>query len=568
MNPSQCLRHLYRSVPKLYNIPNDLLKSEALVLTPTHELLSKLGFVQHPKAGLVHWLPPGNAIRQKLERLIRQQMRETGAEEVTLSSISHSALWEQTGRWGGHELFKLKDSTGSHYCLVPTCEEEITHLVKQGLRSYKDLPVTYFQINTKFRDEKRPRSGLLRGREFVMKDAYSFDLTEEEALASYNTMIEAYVNIFKKLKVPFVKAEADSGDIGGSHSHEWHYVHASGEDTLFTCLECGNTLNMERTLSFPHEEQQHNDVRVRYFTTHDEKTLVCAYYPGTRELQPLFLSEEIPDIDLSGKLSEEEILALFRDEDTLINKKIVRIMDLRLNLRLNFPDFPINFINRSLITTLTDIPIVAAEEGELCHKCEEGSLTAKRAIEVGHTFYLGDKYSKALECQVEVPVDGVMKKQDVLMGCYGIGISRIIAAIAEINRDSQGLRWPAVISPWEITVINLREENSEALAKSLDGLDYRIDTRPKVGLGRKIKDSQMMGIPLVAVAGKKWPLIEIEERGNRVALEATRALYDEKTFEWDLVGDLVGDLNSGTTVKHIVDSRHVGAVARAILTDM
>lgn len=564
MIPSLCLRQLYKSVPRLYNIPNELLKAESLTLVPTHELVSKLGLVQYPKAGLVHWLPSGNAIRQKLEGLIRKEMNGTGAEEVSLSAISHSALWEQTGRWGGHELFKLKDSTGSHYCLVPTCEEEITHLVKQGLKSYKDLPVTYYQINTKFRDEKRPRSGLLRGREFVMKDAYSFDLTEKEALESYNKMIEAYASVFKKLRVPFVKAEADSGDIGGSLSHEWHYVHASGEDTLFTCLECGNVLNVERTLSYPHEEQQHDDVRVKYFTTDDEKTLVCAYYPGSRELQPLFLTEEIPDIDLSGRLSEEEVLALFKDEDTLINKKIVRIMDLRLNLRLNFPDFPINFINRSLITTLTDIPIVAAEEGELCHKCEEGSLTSKRAIEVGHTFYLGNKYSKALECQVEVPVDGTMKKQDVLMGCYGIGISRIIAAIAEINRDSKGLRWPAAIAPWELTVINLKEDGSDFLAAPFEGLDWRVDARPKIGLGRKIKDSQMMGIPLVAVVGKKWPLIEIEERGIRVALEATKALYDQKTFEWELTGDL----DSDTTVKHLVHSDHAGAVVRAILTDM
>ena len=564
MFPSTCLRQLCRSVPRLYNVPYDLLKPDILALTPTHDVLSKLGFVMYPKPGLVHWLPAGIRVRQKLEALIRDEIDKNGAEELSMSALSHAALWEQTGRWGGHELFKLKDSAGAHYCLVPTCEEEITHLVKTGLRSYKDLPVTYYQINTKFRDEKRPRAGLLRGREFVMKDAYSFDLTEEDALKSYDGMINAYATIFNRLRVPFVKAEADSGDIGGSLSHEWHYVHPSGEDTLFTCSECGNTSNIERTLSYPLEEQQHDDVRVRYFTTVDEKTLVCAYYPGSRVLQPLFLTEEIPDIDLSGRLSEEQILDLFKDEDTLISKKIVRIMDSRLNSRLNFPDFPVNFINRSLITTLTDIPIVMADEGELCHKCEEGTLTSQKAIEVGHTFYLGNKYSNALGCTVDVPDNGTMKKQDVLMGCYGIGISRIIAAVAEINRDDRGLRWPAAIAPWEVTVFNLKGENNESLSKTFKGCDWRLDSRAKIGLGGKIKDSLMMGIPLVAVVGKKWPLIEIEERGIRLALSATSELFARKSFEWEITGNL----DSNTTIKHTVHSDQAATVMRAILNDM
>ncbi|GBL48352.1 proline-tRNA_ligase [Candidozyma auris] len=562
MIPSATLRHLVRSVPKLYNVPNDLLKPQALTQVPTYELLGKLGFVTYPKPGLVHWLVPGTLIRRKLESLIREEMEKTGAEELSLSALSHATLWEKTGRWGGHELFKLKDSTGSEYCLAPTCEEEITQLVKQGVRSYKDMPLLYYQINTKFRDEKRPRSGLLRGREFLMKDAYSFDLTEKDAFSTYNKMTDAYTSIFQKLRVPFVKAEADSGDIGGSLSHEWHYIHPAGEDTLFACTECGNTSNVEKTLSFPQEEEQHDDVKVKYYTTNDENTLVCAYYPGSRQIVPSFLSEEIPDIDLSGRLREDQVLDLFKDEDTLINKKIVRIMDSRLNSRSNFPDFPINFINRSLITTLTDIPIVEAVEGELCHKCEEGSLEAKKAIEVGHTFFLGEKYSKALECIVEVPEDGGIKKQNVLMGCYGIGLSRIIAALAEINRDSQGLRWPTSLAPWEVTVINMSE--SDEFIPAFNGLDWRVDSRSKVGLGRKIKDSHMMGIPLVAVVGKKWPLLEIEERGARSASASTRQLHSKKTFEWEIIGDL----DSDNTVKHIVHSGHAAAVMRAILSDM
>lgn len=561
MIPSPTLRQISRKLPRLFSVPSELLTPQNLSQTPTYELFSKLGFVTYPKAGTVHWLPPGLSIRRKIEQLIRSHMDETGAEELLMSALSNADLWQQTGRWGGQELFKLVDSTGSHFCLVPTCEEEITNLVKNNLRSYKNLPVTYYQINTKFRDEKRPRAGLLRGREFVMKDAYSFDLTEEDALATYNTMVKAYASIFEQLKVPFVKAEADSGEIGGSLSHEWHYVHSSGEDTLFTCSECGNASNIERTLSYPQEEQQHDRVSVEYYVTNDEKTLVCAYYPASRELVPLFLKEEIPDIDLTGRLSQEQILGLFRDEETLINKKIVRVMDSRLNSRLNFPDFPINFINRSLITTLTDIPIVQAEEGELCHKCEEGHLQPLRAIEVGHTFYLGTKYSNALKCTVEVPNEGKMTRQDVLMGCYGIGVSRIMAAIGEINRDEKGLRWPAVIAPWEATVINLQQEDIP-LASVFGGVDWRLDDRSKVGLGRKIKESQTIGIPLVAVIGKNWPVVEIEERGKRLSSKATRELA--RTLDWEIVGDL----DSDTTVKHKVHSDHAAAVIKAILADM
>lgn len=176
--------------------------------------------------------------------------------------------------------------------------------------------------------------------------------------------------------------------------------------------------------------------------------------------------------------------------------------------------------------------------------------------------FLGEKYSKALECTVEVPEDTGIKKQNVLMGCYGIGLSRIIAALAEINRDSQGLRWPTSLAPWEVTVINMSE--SDEFIPAFNGLDWRVDLRSKVGLGRKIKDSHMMGIPLVAVVGKKWPMLEIEERGARLALASTRQLHSKKDFQWEIIGDLDTD----NTVKHIVHSGHAAAVMRAILSDM
>ena len=231
-------------------LPKDLSK------VPTHELFVKTGFFLHPKPGLVHWMPLGFKILQNVERIVRKNMEDAGGEEVSLSLLSLGALWQQTGRWENNELFKLHDSKDDPYCLAATCEEEITAVVKQNLKLYRQLPQLFFQINKKYRDEMRPRSGLLRGREFIMKDAYSFDASEELALEAYDGMVAAYVKIFDELRIPYVKALADTGEIGGSLSHEWHYLHSSaGEDTLFTCVECGHSSNIEKTLSFPTEKE-------------------------------------------------------------------------------------------------------------------------------------------------------------------------------------------------------------------------------------------------------------------------------------------------------------------------
>ena len=226
-----CVRFTHTStVPKLY-LNNVELSGNDLTGIPTHELFTKFGFINHPKPGLVHWLPVGLAISQNVSRVIHRRMRECNAEEINLSLLSSSQLWQETGRWDNSELFKLKDSSKNDFCLVATCEEEITKLIGANLNSYKNLPLLYYQINEKFRDEKRPRSGLLRGREFLMKDAYSFDLNEEAAMKTYNKVVDAYYKIFQDLRIPFVKADADTGEIGGTLSHEWHYLHKVGEDT-------------------------------------------------------------------------------------------------------------------------------------------------------------------------------------------------------------------------------------------------------------------------------------------------------------------------------------------------
>lgn len=557
-----------RSVPQLYLTHVDL-DSRNIVNTPTNVLLTKLGFVQHPKAGLVNWLPMGLLTLNNASSIIHKRMREVGAEEMNLSLLSSSDLWEESGRWNNSELFKLQDSTGHKYCLAATCEEEVTKLVHGNMNSYKNMPLLYYQIKEKFRDEKRPRSGLLRGREFVMKDAYSFDVDEEKALESYEKVVRAYSKILEDLKIPFVKAEADTGDMGGSLSHEWHYRNPVGEDTLFTCDNCENSSNAEKTQSFPKDTDSSIPVSVRYFTTENDTTLVCAYYPSERHLEPNFIREHIPDIIIEGP-DEKLILEEFSNLDTLISKRVVRIMDSRLTLRCNFPDFPIPFVNRSLITTLVDIPLVRAEDDELCAACEEGSLKSSKSIEVGHTFYLGDKYTKSLDCKVEVPDhQGKMQQKNILMGCYGIGVSRLVAAIAEINRDDLGLRWPSTIAPWQATVVespSFDPTNRDLFFNAITGtlVSYRLDDRNKVGFGKKIAQSHMVGIPLVVILGKDFPVVELEIRGKRYNNEQSwMSLYEKKDFYWQVEYD-----STGQDRKHFVHIKGLSTVMNSLLSSM
>ncbi|ABN68530.2 prolyl-tRNA synthetase, cytoplasmic [Scheffersomyces stipitis CBS 6054] len=563
-----------KTVPRLYcNHVDTFNYSKNL---PTHELLVQLNLINQPRAGLVNWSPIGLTIMNKISDIIRRRMDEISFEEVKLSLLSHHSSWRKTGRWdNSSELFKLK---GEEYILSPTAEEDIVNYVSNNSSSYKNLPLLYYQINPKFRNEKRPRGGLLRGKEFMMKDAYSFDASEKDAMTTYQSVIGAYTKIFGDLKLPYTKAEADSGDIGGSLSHEWHYIDDTGEDIIYTCDGCGSVSNVEKTLSYPEQEvdeSQSIEVAVRYFTTVDRSTLVCAYYPSSRTLEPKFVKNEIPDLDLDFD-DQETILKEFSNEDTLISKSIVRIMDARLHSRANFPDFPISFINRSLITTFTDIPIISAIEGELCGKCEEGHLHSNKAIEVGHTFYLGDKYSKPLDCSMDFPVNekGQVERRNLIMGCYGIGVSRIIASIGEINRDDKGLNWPQSIAPWTMTIIEgAKSESGESYESFYNTLndnsvDYRLDNRAKIGLGKKINQSNLLGIPLAVILGKQYPIIEIEVRGKRYVEEdqlSWKKLHDstDYSFEWRVDFD-----ESGKDVKHFVHRDGFIAVVQALLKDM
>ncbi|CDK25108.1 unnamed protein product [Kuraishia capsulata CBS 1993] len=533
------------------------LDAKAIRELPTHELLQRLGYIRQDHAGLVHWLPLGLRTLRNIETIIGKRMTECGSLEVALSSISGSELWKKTGRWGNEELFKLKGD----FCLVPTCEEEITRLVNDAVSSYKELPLVVHQITRKYRDEKRPRAGLLRGREFLMKDAYSFDSDEAGGLATFERLNSAYRAIFTDLRVPFVAANADSGDIGGDLSTEWHYRHSSGEDVLFECSGCGSVSNSEKATSVPAEtEPAARRAKAAYFTTQSRDKLVVMYYPEDRVLNPQFARSEIPDLDLSLR-DEAAVLEIFEDEDAFLSKWIVRIMDPRVTRETDLPDLKVPY-HRNAMSTFLDVPLVEAREGEVCGSCFEGTLSASRAIEVGHTFYLDEKYSSALGAGF---TDESGAFTPFKMGCYGIGVSRLVAAIAEVLRDSQGLRWPATVAPYKVGIVPGSGADEEVITKAKTqleeaGFSVLEDSRPKVSVGKRLRENKCLGLPLQIIIGKLYPLVEIEVRGQRFGTTSEEAQRSGK-WNWEVVSSDVGE-------KHLVHVDDLVEVVGVLLKDL
>lgn len=501
---------------------------EAWRSKPTQDLLQNLGFVRKTQSGLFNWLPLGLRTVRKLENLIRKRMEEdAGAMEVSLSSLSAKSLWDKTGRWDvSKELFKVKDANDIEYCLTPTCEEDITELARNYIASHKDMPIIAYQIGRKYRDEKRPRGGLLRGREFTMKDAYSFASSEEQAIEIFQKMDSVYDKIFTDLKIPFKAALADSGDIGGEMSKEYHFLDPIGEDTVFTCDSCGTTSTIEKCDSLPEEAGEHSgDVDVIYGLSEDHATLICFYFPKGRNFNWNLAQKVLDnDIDMTLKNTDnEKILQMYQDEnEDYMFTKILRVMDIRINSRSNFPDFPLSKYLKHNFGQIDEVSIVDAVDKEVCARCEEGTLNASKSIEVGHIFHLGDKYTKPLNVKFR---DENNNESLVSMGCYGIGVSRLIGAIAEIGRDDHGLKWPQVIAPYQVSIITNNKsrtpEIDELKAKVMQDVDtFDLDFEgTKLGFGSKIKLSHAIGIPLCVIIGSKsWPNVEIEIRSKNEKL--------------------------------------------------
>ncbi|PGH12193.1 proline-tRNA ligase [Polytolypa hystricis UAMH7299] len=480
------------------------------------ELLVRGGFLRQAYSGVFHMLPLGLRVQEKMNGLIDKHMRSLGASKLSLSSISSQALWKKSGRLTkDSEFFRFEDRKGTPLLLAPTHEEEITSLVGMLTKSYRDFPLRVYQISRKYRDEARPRHGLLRGREFIMKDLYTFDSNIHNAMETYNSVKEAYIRLFNELKLPYLVAAADSGTMGGSHSHEFHMPNAKGEDTIIKCTSCGHVYNEELSDGKTGQgsvEQQTNSkpdnsavgmgsqqapaisTDVWISISKDGKTLVRAYYPkflmnntsaepSLREINSHALKSIATasgvDLDTSVKtpLAKWQAKAQQSQQDTGSSKtsgmSILDIYDFRVR---PFDRPPLSGLeSKELLNEITPqysrldsypgtnsrLDLIRATEGDECQSCGEPNVVSQNSIELAHTFHLGTRYSKVLLASVTLPEDsknpgnGELCKASVPleMGCHGIGVSRMISTIADTLADSKGLNWPRAIAPFELVIV-------------------------------------------------------------------------------------------------------------------
>jgi len=520
----------------------------------THALLIRTGFLRQAYSGIFHYLPLGLRVHEKLERLIDKHMRSLGASKLALSSISQEQLWEKSGRLagGGAELMRFMDRKGTRYLLAPTHEEEITALMESIVRSHKQLPLRVYQIGRKYRDERRPRAGLLRGKEFTMKDLYTFDTTEAAALETYADVQAAYRALFDELGLPYLVAEADSGNMGGRLSHEYLYPSPMGEDTILSCTSCNYTANSEVAIPRPSPPSQHQpspfEIGLHHSITVDRKTLINTYFLresknalGTVEPNEVNLhriKDLVPDLDPSVS----HPLDLFHDSFTPYpaptedqkHSQIINLFDSALPYPLAEASFSNHTDHRSHssfiadkripTTSISTHPITRAHLTLLksriddgCPRCEEGHLKTTTAIELGHTFHLGTRYTAPLNAMVNTAEQTRVPMQQ---GCHGLGVSRMIAAIAEGHRDSKGLGWPAVVAPFEVCIFTHFPEAREDVDMMYDCLtsgsarDVIVDDRER-DLVWKMRDADLVGYPVFLVLGRAWKndrLIELQSR--------------------------------------------------------
>lgn len=528
----------------------------------SHKLMIRAGLIRKLAAGLYSWLPLGLKVLRKVEKITREEMEKAGALEVLMPALQPAELWQETGRWEqyGPELARLKDRHDRDFCLGPTHEEIITDLARNELKSYKQLPVTYYQIQTKFRDEIRPRFGIMRSREFIMKDAYSFHLDQHSLQQTYDLMYQAYSNIFTRLGLTFRAVIADSGAIGGAVSHEFHVLAESGEDAIAFSTESNYAANIEKAEAIMPEGKrneakaeltlidtpgQHSIEEVCQFFSiespqclktlivkadDEQGSLVALLLRGNHELNTL-KAEKLAGIasPLTFATDEEINLTIGCEPGSIgpIDLKIPIIIDRSAVLLSDFVcganqnDKHYSGVNwerdLALPKQIEDIRLIVAGDPSPDGK---GKLTIARGIEVGHIFQLGSKYSEAMNAAV---INEQGKNQTMLMGCYGIGISRIVAAAIEQNHDDNGIIWPANLAPFQVALcpmnihksVRLREAAETLYQQMLNaGLDVLFDDR-KVRAGFMFSDMELIGIPHRVVLGDRGlDNSQVEYRGR------------------------------------------------------
>jgi prolyl-tRNA synthetase len=514
----------------------------------SHKLMLKAGMLRKLAAGLYTWSPLGLRVLRKVEAVVREEMDRAGAIELLMPTIQPRELWEETGRWQkfGPQLLKIKDRKDAGYCYAPTAEEVITDFARNELASYKQLPVTFYQIQTKFRDEIRPRFGVMRAREFLMKDAYSFHLDDESLAAEYRNMYDTYGRIFTRLGLEFRAVFADTGAIGGSASHEFHVLADSGEDAIAFSDASEYAANVELAEAVSPGARAAASETMRRIDTPTQKT--CEEVAALMQLPLQRTVKSVALMTADGAF----VLALVRG-DHVVNEiklsKLPGLADYRLATEAEIlehlgcepgflgplaPKKPIRVIADRSVAAMADFVVGANEAGfhvggvnwgrdlpepELVADLRnvvagdvspdgKGTLGLARGIEVGHVFALGRKYSEAMDCTV---LDAAGKAVMPLMGCYGIGVSRIVAAAIEQNHDDAGILWPAAMAPWQVAVCMINPKADAAVTDAADalyrelnaaGIDTALDDR---GLrpGAMFADIELIGIPHRVVVSER-----------------------------------------------------------------
>ena len=565
---------------KLYSPTLREIPSDAVVVS--HQYMLKAGMMRKVSNGLYAFLPLALRSIRKVEDIVREEMNAIGSQEILMPITQPAEIWKQSERWDvyGEEMFKLNDRHGHEYCLGPTHEELVTVLTKMDTSSYKQLPVSLYQIQNKYRDEKRPRFGLMRSREFIMKDAYTFDMDEEGLDKQYHLMYDAYTRIFTRCGLHFRPVLADSGAIGGSGSHEFEVIADSGEADIVYCKDCDFAANIEAVEPKALSSSVHNDKAKEIVETPGQHTIqmvcdflhvpvvcsvkavvyklddtvVLALVRGDHEvnevrLQNLFNAVNVglaSDEDLKRcgliagyispiglkKADNFEIIVdttVMEMEDACCGANAVDKHYVHVNPKRDFGDVRVETIR-----------LITAED--CCPKCG-GMIELKKGIEVGQVFKLGTKYSEKLGCTY---LDRDGKNHPMVMGCYGIGITRTVAASIEQNHDKDGIIWPVAIAPYEVVIVPANNKDEGVMNAARHLYDEMEDCRDEVILddrderaGIKFKDADLIGYPIRVTIGKKWKesgLVEVRLRRSGVVSEV--ALADCKTKVLEMLEEL------------------------------
>lgn len=543
----------------------------------SHQLLLRAGFIRQLAAGIYNYLPLGKRVLNKIEQIVREEMDYIGGQELLMPALNPAELWEETGRYHtyGQDLVKLQDRHERSFILGPTHEETVTHIVRSEISSYKKLPVTLYQIQTKFRDERRPRSGVLRGREFIMKDAYSFHADRDSLDDTYQDMYRAYTNVFTRLGLDFRAVEADSGAIGGKGTHEFMALSSAGEDYIAICESCDYSANVEMA-----------EVVGEFSTSSAEVSVIeKVATPGKGSIQDVadFLQMDSSQFvkSLLFIVDEKPVLVLVRGDHEVNDVKVKNFLDATVveladektvqRITGTTPGYvgPVGLKEKVLILAdqaiqaLAEMVVGANEkdahllhvkdgrdfqvdhfvdlrniqEGDACPRCG-GVVKLVKGIEVGHVFKLGTKYSDSMKAKF---LDQNGKEQTFIMGCYGIGVSRAMAAVVEQHHDENGIIWPVAIAPFHVHLIavNMKDEAQRESAEKLYqelrsmGIEVLLDNRPERA-GVKFKDADLLGIPVRVVVGSKAESGMVEMKLRRTGYSEEVALSEVSSLipEW------------------------------------